>query len=100
MRGLLPPGQWRPWFDAFLPGIAERRPAALFRPAGIGERSLGGDALNLGRAWCWRGLARGLPDDDPRRPLMQEAAEAQLAAALGGGGEGPPAHLAVLALEA
>ena len=99
MRGLLPPGQWRPWFDAFLPGIAERRPAALFRPAGAGDRSARRDVL--GRAWCWRGLARGLPEDDPRRPVMEEAAEAQLAAALGTGDEEDwPAHFAVLALEA
>lgn len=100
MRGLLPPGQWRPWFDAFLPGIADRRPAALFRPGGGTVR---GDALALGRAWCWRGLARGLPEHDPRRPIMEEAAETHLAAALGSGdaaGEAWPAHLAVLALDA
>jgi hypothetical protein len=103
MRGLLPPGQWRPWFDTFLPGIAERRPATLFRPAGIGERPARGGALNLGRAWCWRGLAQGLPDADPRRPIVEEAAEAHLAAALGAvvdGEDGWPASLAVLALEA
>lgn len=87
MRRLLPEGQWRPWFDAFLPGIAERRPETLFRPAAVSDRSDGKiahlDGLNLSRAWCWRGLASGLPDGDPRRAVMEEAADTHLAAALG-----------------
>ena len=109
MRRLLPPGQWRPWFDGFLPGIPQRRPETLFRPAGVSDRSDGKiahlDGLNLSRAWCWRGLAAGLPDDDPRRAPMEAAAEAHLAAALGAVagdymGEHWLASFAVLALEA
>ena len=104
MRGLLPPAQWRPWFDTFLPGIAERRPEALFRPLGNGETTAPGEALNLGRAWCWRGLASGLPEGDRRRSVMEEAADAHLAAAgeVAGDDRGQhgPASFAVLALEA
>ena len=105
MRGLLPPAQWRPWFDTFLPGVAERRPATLFRPLGNGEPPARAEALNLGRAWCWRGLAQGLPEGDRRRTIMEEAADAHLAAAPGevagdDRGEHGPASFAVLALEA
>lgn len=109
MRALLPPGEWRPWFDAFLPDLAEGRPATLFRPATVSDRTDGKiahlDGLNLSRAWCWRGLAAALPGDDPRRTAMEDAAERHLAAALGevSGdymGEHWLASFAVLALEA
>ncbi len=109
MRRLLPAGQWRPWFDGFLPGIAERRPATLFAPAAVSDRSDGKiahlDGLNLSRAWCWRGLASGLDAADPRRPVMEAAAEGHLSAALGAVagdymGEHWLASFAVLALDA
>ena len=108
MRRLLPPAQWRPWFDAFLPGLAEGRPETLFRPAAVSDRTDGKlahlDGLNLSRAWCWRGLASALPGDDPRRAPMEAAAEVHLAAALGAVsgddmGEHWLASFAVLALE-
>ncbi|WP_428377850.1 DUF2891 domain-containing protein [Lichenicoccus sp.] len=86
MRRVLPPGQFLPWFDAFLPHLAARLPATLFEPATVSDRSDGKiahlDGLNLSRAWCLRRLARALPDRDPRRPVMLDAAEAHLAAAL------------------
>jgi len=40
------------------------------------------DGLNLSRAWCFRGLARALPDSDPRRAIVLDAADAHLAASL------------------
>ena len=62
------------WFEQFLPHIAERRPAALFTPAIVSDRSDGKiahlDGLNLSRAWCWRELGYG------------EHAEPHLAAAM------------------
>ena len=109
MRRLLPPGQWRPWFDSFLPGLAEGRPETLFRPAAVSDRTDGKiahlDGLNLSRAWCWRGLAGALPERDPRRAAMEAAAEAHLAASLGAVagdymGEHWLASFAVLALDA
>ena len=110
MRRLLPPGEWRPWFDAFLPEIARRAARqALFRPAAVSDRTDGViahlDGLNLSRAWCWRGIASALPAEDPRRPAMEDAAERHLAAALGAVsgdymGEHWLASFAVLALDA
>ena len=78
----------RPWLDEhrFLPDLASGRPATLFRPAAVTDRSDGKiahlDGLNLSRAWCFRALAAALPPEDPRRPLLIAAAEVHLAAGL------------------
>ena len=86
MRRLLLAEQFLPWFDRFLPDIADARPATLFQPATVTDRSDGKiahlDGLNLSRAWCWRSLAAALPPDDPRRPVMLQAAKLHLDAAL------------------
>ncbi len=108
MRRLLPPEQFAPWFDRFLPHLAEARPATLFAPAAVSDRSDGKiahlDGLNLSRAWCWRSLARALRPGDPRRIMMEQAAELHLDAGLphvAGDymGEHWLASFAVLALE-
>ena len=66
--------------------MAEARPAALFAPVSVSDRSDGKiahlDGVNLSRAWCWRALASALPPDDPRRVMMEQAAELHLAAGL------------------
>jgi hypothetical protein len=86
MRRLLRPERFLPWFDRFLPRLSQQQPTALFVPATVTERSDGKiahlDGLNLSRAWCFRALARALPDDDPRRRVMTESAELQLNAGL------------------
>jgi hypothetical protein len=74
MKRALPAEDFRNWFAAFLPRLAEGQPATLFTPATVSDRSDGKiahlDGLNLSRAWCWREL--GAP----------AAADAHLAAAL------------------
>ena len=40
------------------------------------------DGLNLSRAWMLRGMASGLPPDDPRRAALQESAKRHAEAAL------------------
>ncbi len=86
MHRLLPPARFLPWFDRFLPHLAEARPAALFAPVSVSDRSDGKiahlDGVNLSRAWCWRALASALPPDDTRRVMMEQAAELHLAAGL------------------
>ena len=83
---LLPPEEFDAWFAAYLPHLAERRPASLFTPAVVTDRTDGKivhlDGLNLSRAWCWRELAAALPPDDPKRPVMEDAAQRHLAASL------------------
>ena len=74
------------WFDEFLPDCAAGRPATLFTPATISDRSDGKiahlDGLNLSRAWCWRELAAALPPAHPVAQMAQETAAVHLAAAL------------------
>ena len=86
LRRLLPAEQFRGWFDDFLPRIAQQQPAALFTPTGVSDRTDGKivhlDGLNLSRAWCWRELAGALDPADPRRTVMQTAADRHLAASL------------------
>ncbi|MCK8785790.1 DUF2891 domain-containing protein [Roseomonas sp. NAR14] len=86
LRRLLPPADFAPWFDRFLPRLADGEPATLFRPAVATDRSDGKiahlDGLNLSRAWCFRALAGALPAGDSRRPVMEAAAGAHLAASL------------------
>jgi hypothetical protein len=86
MRRLLAPQAFLPWFDAFLPRLADGAPATLFVPCIPTDRSDGKiahlDGLNLSRAWCFRTLAASLPTSDPRRPAMLDAANGHLAASL------------------
>jgi hypothetical protein len=84
MRRSLPDVEFRTWFDAFLPDLASGRPASLFTPAFVSDRSDGKiahlDGVNLSRAWCWLGLADTL--DAERALLARETAEAHLDASL------------------
>ncbi|SJM63182.1 hypothetical protein FM111_09400 [Brevundimonas diminuta 3F5N] len=86
MRRVLSPEAFRAWFDAFLPALAEGRPATLMAPARVSDRTDGKiahlDGLNLSRGWCWREVVAGLPADDPRRTVGEKAAAIHLDAAL------------------
>jgi hypothetical protein len=86
MRRVLGETDFAAWLDAFLPRIASRRPATLFTPASVSDRSDGKiahlDGLNLSRAWCWRSLARTRPAGDARRAVALESAAAHLDASL------------------
>ncbi|MFJ1765731.1 DUF2891 domain-containing protein [Amycolatopsis sp. NPDC088138] len=86
MSHLLPGGDFAVWLDGFLPGIADRTPAALFTPATVTDTSDGLIAhlhgLNLHRAWCWRRLAEALPAGDDRIPVMLDATRAHAQASL------------------
>jgi hypothetical protein len=86
MRRLLPPDEFLPWFDRFLPRLAEKQPATLFKPATVTDRTDGKiahlDGLNLSRAWCWRSLGDAMPADDARRVIAHKAAQEHLAVGL------------------
>lgn len=62
MARILPPGEFATWFEGFLPGIAHGRPASLFVPVTVSDRSDGKiahlDGLNFSRAWCWWAIGR------------------------------------------
>ncbi|HBY44602.1 MAG TPA: DUF2891 domain-containing protein, partial [Brevundimonas sp.] len=78
MRRVLSSETFRAWFDAFLPALADGRPATLLTPARVSDRTDGKiahlDGLNLSRGWCWREVVAGLPADDPRRTIGEKAA--------------------------
>jgi len=84
MRRVLAPVEFGRWFDAFLPDLAGRRPATLFAPASVSDRSDGKiahlDGLNLSRAWCWRGIASAVKGE--RRAVALKAGDDHLAVAL------------------
>ena len=86
MRRVLAPHAFRRWFAGFLPKAAQRRPASLFAPAQVSDRSDGRivhlDGLNLSRAWCWRGIAESFQQNAPVRRLAARSAERHLAASL------------------
>jgi len=109
VRRFMGPEEFRAWFARFLPDAAQGKPATLFAPARVSDRSDGKiahlDGLNFSRAWCWRSIARTLGDDDPVAQVARDAAERHIAASLShvAGdymGEHWLATFALLALEA
>ena len=86
MRRVLPADAFRNWFADFLPEAAASRPATLFTPARVSDRSDGKiahlDGLNLSRAWCWLGIAGSLAADNPVKPVAWRTAQAHLATSL------------------
>jgi hypothetical protein len=87
MRCVLPVRAFRAWFSRFLPRLAAEKPATLFSPALVSDRTDGRivhlDGLNLSRAWCWRAITETLANDDPIRRLAARAARRHCAAAAG-----------------
>jgi len=85
MRRLLPHDRFIAWFQAFLPDLARCRPATLFVPAQVSDRTDGKivhlDGLNLSRAWCLSRLAAAEGGSDRARSL-HAAATLHLTAAL------------------
>ena len=86
MRRVMKPAEFSAWFQRFLPGVAERNPASLLRPAVVTDRTdpklVHLDGLNLSRAWCMRSIANALPANDPARAVLNRSAEDHRAAAL------------------
>ena len=86
MRRVLPREEWTRWFDHFLPRVAQREPATLFRPVPVSDRSDGKiahlEGLNLSRAWCWRAIASSWTADDARHAIALQTADEHLRASL------------------
>jgi len=81
MRRSMPEAEFKPWFSASLPDLAEQKPETLFTPARVSDRSDGKiahlDGLNLSRAWCMRALAKARTGDARERVLL-DAADAHI----------------------
>ena len=88
MRRVLPQTEFAVWLGAFLPGLGTRKPATLFAPAEVTDRSdpfiVHLDGLNFSRAWCMRGIASALPDSDPRAAILRLSGIVHLEAGMQG----------------
>ncbi len=86
MSRLLDRAAFTSWFDAFLPEAAAQRPATLFTPATVSDRTDGKiahlDGLNLSRAWCWREVVIALGDGHPVSAVANATADYHVAASL------------------
>lgn len=84
MRRFLAPEAFEAWFFEFMPEAARGKPAALFSPARVSDRTDGKiahlDGLNFARAWCWRSIGATLGPS--AAALAREAADAHIAASL------------------
>ena len=86
MRRILPPAQFGPWLEGFLPAIPTDGGAEWLPVGVVTDRADGKlahlDGLNLSRTWMLEGIIAGLPADDPRRPALRAAADAHSEAGL------------------
>jgi len=82
MRRVMGPKEFASWFHKFLPIL----PPNLLVPATVSDRTdpklVHLDGLNLSRAWCMREIASALPQKDPARKALAEAAARHLQDAL------------------
>lgn len=82
MRRVCTPQEFAEWLTAFLPDIPALRPVSSPDPSD--GKLAHFDGLNLSRAWMLFGMAKGLPDDDPRRLRLLLIADAHRDAGLAG----------------
>jgi hypothetical protein len=78
VRRVLNPQDFAAWLKQFLPAIPVNAGAGWLKPGIVTDPADGKlvhlDGLNLSRAWMLEGIARGLPEHDPRVPALQAAA--------------------------
>ncbi len=78
MRRVLPTSEFVSWLGKFLPPLASEKFKSLLEPAEV--RDLNDPkivhliGLALQRAWCFQGIARSLPAQDPRKPILLKLA--------------------------
>lgn len=86
LRRLLEPLKFAAWLQEYLPELPRDPGAGWLTPAVSPDPSDGKlahlDGLNTSRAWMLRGIAQGLPGDDPRRPALLASATEHATAGL------------------
>ncbi|WP_269778713.1 DUF2891 domain-containing protein [Microlunatus antarcticus] len=86
VRRVLDPVAFAAWLDGFWPGLAAGEPRSLLEPVVVRDRTDGQlghlDGLNLSRAWSLARLGLALDVDDPRRAVLEDAAQAHRGAGL------------------
>jgi hypothetical protein len=85
---VLAPDEFVPWLWRFLPRLETPDAARWLTPVEPVDRADGKlahlDGLNLSRAWMLEGVARALPESDPRRRALLDAAHRHGDAGLAG----------------
>jgi len=86
MRRVLPQKEFAGWLKGFMPQIPVTENPDWLRvaisPDPSDPKLAHLDGLNLSRAWMLEGILSALPEDDPRRPALQAAADAHRHAGL------------------
>jgi hypothetical protein len=86
LRRVLPPDAFSKWLDGFWPALRRGDLAGWGAPAQVSDladsKIVHLVGLNLSRAWTLRGIGSVLPDKDPRRIWLDQAAAAHAAAGL------------------
>ncbi len=86
VRRLLPPAEFAPWLERFLPSLPKNGRADWLEPGVVTDptdpKLAHLDGLNLSRAWMLQGIAAGLPTTDPRRASLRATAEKHARAGL------------------
>lgn len=78
MRRVLSAEEYSTWLTNFLPRLDIKEMGNLLLPVQVSDVTdpklvhLAG--LDLSRAWCLNGIAKRLPNEDPRKALLAEAA--------------------------
>lgn len=80
MRRVLPEAEYSKWLTRFMPQVGVARDYRLLQPVEVSDVTDGKivhlAGLDLSRAWCLQGIASALGEEDPRRALLIEAANA------------------------
>jgi hypothetical protein len=79
MRRVLPADEFAIWLSGYFPTLAEGKAGNLLTPVKVSDPTDGHlihlAGLNLNRAWTMRGIAAVLPEEDPRRKVLSDAAD-------------------------
>jgi hypothetical protein len=87
MRRVLRPDEFAKWFNQFLPELKNETKSKLLEPVEVSDVTDGKlvhlAGLDLSRAWCMLGIARGLPPGDDRSALLFKSAAEHARVGLG-----------------
>lgn len=80
MRRILPAAEFSDWLDGFLPQLKANDMGRMMEPVEVSDVTDGHlvhlAGLDLARAWTMNGIAHALPEQDPRRQLLDAAVAA------------------------
>lgn len=78
MRRVMPAEEYGKWLAKYFPDLAKGEAGNLLTPVTVSDPTDGHlihlAGLNLNRAWTMRGIASVLPEEDPRKKVLLDAA--------------------------